>query len=239
MSAAVIARAMSPRGEIVLRRRPWDGELELRVNGVFAMDTRESTTERALATLGLDEVVQSRDALDAAALTVLVGGLGLGFTLRQLAASPLVARLVVAEIEPALVAWHRAGLVPRGAEILDDPRVTVVVADVRDVLADQPPRSLDLMVLDVDNGPGFLVYDANAALYRDEFLAECRGRLAPAGRLVVWSGHPAPDLHNALERVFGSAASHATAVSLGSRADHYYVYVAPARQEEAPAWSAR
>jgi spermidine synthase len=121
-----LARAQSERGELVLRRRQ-HGFLELRANGVFVMDTAETTSERALAT----EALARHD--DPA--VVLVGGLGLGFTLAEVLADLRVRRVVVAEIEPALVGWLRDGTVPHGPALLADPRVEVVVGDVAETLA--------------------------------------------------------------------------------------------------------
>ena len=193
-----IARAESPRGEVVLRRRSRDGALELRVNGVFVMDSRVTVSERGLATLALARLAQARSAKTAGPVSVLIGGLGLGYTLVEFAASPMVGDVVVAEIEPALVDWHASGLVPHTVEIMRSPAVRVVVRDVREVVAAQPAGSLDAIVLDVDNGPGFLVYGDNAPIYRPEFLARCREALADEGVLVVWSAAPASELQDAL-----------------------------------------
>src|SRR4051812_4530482 len=100
MPDTTIARAESSRGEVVLRRRERDGALELRVNGVFVMDDQETSTERALASLALDAATgngpQNRDRHRA--LRVLVGGLGLGYTLAAFLESPDVASILVAEI---------------------------------------------------------------------------------------------------------------------------------------------
>ena len=135
-----------------LRRRD-DGALELRVNGVFVMDDVETSSEQALA----------RTVIALGASEILVGGLGLGYTLRALLASPQVSRVVVAELHPEIVGWMRDGTIP-GAELLTDERTHVVVGDVRDVVEAQSPASLDAVVLDVDNGPDFLVHDDNAAV---------------------------------------------------------------------------
>src|SRR5699024_10464448 len=97
------------------RTRP-DGAVELRVNGLFVMDDEETTSARALARTGL--------ALAPHARRVLVGGLGLGFTLREVLRAPGVEDLVVAEIEPPVVDWMRHGRIP-GGDLLDDPRVEV------------------------------------------------------------------------------------------------------------------
>ena len=112
-----VARAESERGELVLRQRTEpDGSttLELRANGVFVMDTRETSSERALAREAL--------ARHEAPGSVLVGGLGLGFTLAEVLADPRVRRVVVAEIEPALVGWLRDGTVPHGPGLARRPQ---------------------------------------------------------------------------------------------------------------------
>ncbi|MGC4940541.1 spermidine synthase [Kribbella sp. DT2] len=204
-----VARAVSERGELVLRRRAGDGALELRVNGVFVMDDQETSSEELLAEV----------ALSGKPSRVLVGGLGLGYTVRALLASAAVREIVVAEIEPALVEWMRAGLVP---SVLDDPRVEVAVGDVRDVVAGS--GAYDAILLDVDNGPDFLVYDANAAIYTDGFLGVCRSRLRPGGVLTVWSSSASAALEGAIGNVFGSCVVSPVPVSLQGRDETYYVY---------------
>ena len=165
-----VARADSERGELVLRRR--DGDvLELRANGVFVMDTAETTSERELARRSLALVTEPRH--------VLVGGLGLGFTLAEVLADPRVERVTVVEIEPALVGWLRDGTVPHGPGLLADPRVEVVVDDVADAIEQAEEAAYDVVLLDVDNGPGNLVHDANAALYDDRLLAATRRAMRP------------------------------------------------------------
>jgi spermidine synthase len=212
-----VARASSPRGELVLRRRE-DGHLELRANGVFVMDTLEHSSERALAGRALA-------LTDGHGLRVLVGGLGLGFTLGAVLADPRVARCAVVEIEPDLVGWLRDGTVPHGPALLADPRVVVQVADVADVLR-SAAASYDLVLLDVDNGPGHLVHDANAALYAPPALTAARSALARGGRLVVWSAAPAPELDGALREVFGNTAEHPYGAPGHGRVGQYFLYSA-------------
>ncbi|MDN4160147.1 hypothetical protein [Nocardioides abyssi] len=217
----VVARAESERGELVLReRRSPHGptSLELRANGVFVMDTLETSTERALAAAALVLVEHPR--------AVLVGGLGLGFTLHEVLADSRVERCAVVEIEEALVGWVRDGTVPHGPALLADERVQVVVADVAVALAEARPAAYDLVLLDVDNGPGYLVHDANAAIYREPFLATVRAVLRPGGVLVVWSAAEAPELAEAMAGVFGAAEAHPHAVRLQDRDEHYWLYVA-------------
>ncbi|MET9271001.1 hypothetical protein [Kribbella sp. NPDC003557] len=210
---AEIARGHSERGELVLRRREDDGALELRVNGVFVMDDRETSSEELLASAAL-EAVRHPDR-------VLVGGLGLGYTVRALLTDDRLGQVVVAEIEPDLVAWMRSGLVP---SVLDDPRVAVVVGDVRAVVADLPDASVDAILLDVDNGPDFLVYNENSTIYTSGFLTTCRARLRAGGVLTVWSSSESPALEAAVTAVFGSCDVKPVPVTLQGRDELYYVY---------------
>lgn len=212
-----IARAASERGELVLRRR-YDGTLELRANGVFVMDTAETSTERALATRAL--------ALVERPAQVLVGGLGLGFTLEAVLADERVQRCTVVEIEPALAGWLRDGTVPHGPALLADPRADVVVADVAVALRQSAPAAYDLVLLDVDNGPGYLVHDANAGLYEAPALTDARRAARPGGQVVVWSAAEAPELAATMRRVFGEVEELPYAVKLQTREETYWLYAA-------------
>ncbi|QWZ10367.1 hypothetical protein KRR39_00670 [Nocardioides panacis] len=222
MGYAEVARALSGRGEVVLRERDGDADgapvLELRVNGVFVMDSQETRTERALATAALDRVPAPHD--------VLVGGLGLGYTAQAVLADDRVRRLVVVELEEALVGWMRDGTVPHGPALLADDRLQVLVADVRRAVEDARPTSYDLVLLDVDNGPDFLVHDANAELYRAAFLRAARAALRPGGALVVWSAAASPALQAALTDVFGAVEPVPLAVRLQAREETYWLYLA-------------
>jgi spermidine synthase len=216
-----IARAESERGELVLRERRDENAptaLELRANGVFVMDTLETSTEHALAESALAQVADPK--------RVVVAGLGLGFTMHAVLADSRVEKCAVVEIEQSLVDWMRDGTIPHGPALLADERVTLVVADIALALAEAPPASYDLVLLDVDNGPGYLVHDANAALYREPFLRSARDALRPGGALAIWSAAEAPDLVELLDRVFDSADGHAHDVLLQDRDEHYWLYVA-------------
>lgn len=207
-----VARADSERGELVLRRRE-DGALELRVNGVFVMDDQETSSEEMLASAAL-QAVRRPDC-------VMVGGLGLGYTVRALLADSRLGEVVVAEIEPVLVEWMRSGLVP---SVLDDPRVSVVVGDVRAVVTELPDASVDAILLDVDNGPDFLVYKENSAIYSSSFLAVCRSKLRDGGVLTVWSSSASAALGAAVSTVFGACKVTPVPVQLQGRDETYYVY---------------
>ncbi len=222
MESVEIARAETERGDVVLRRRTSETAadvVELRVNGVFVMDTAETTSEIELAAQALDLVD------DPAA--VLIGGLGLGFTLQRVLADTRVQRAVVVEIEEPLIDWMRNGTVPHGPGVLADARATVVNADIAMAVA-EARSSYDLVLLDVDNGPGYLVHEANEAVYQTQFLHRCRQVLAPGGVLVIWSANAAPDLLAAMREVFGHAEEQAHDVLLQERPEHYFLYLARA-----------
>lgn len=221
MTYETVARETTPRGEVVLRRDP-AGALELRVNGVFVMDTVRTATEEALAGVVLERLAEPS--------RVLVGGLGLGFTVRRLLADPRVRSVVVAEIESPVAGWMRDGTVPHGPAVLADPRVELRVADVRDVVAtlvdvSGAAESLDAVLLDVDNGPDGLVHDANTAVYGPAFLAACGRVLRPAGLLAIWSATRSGDLEAALRASLDGVERLPYPVDLDGRAEEYSVYL--------------
>lgn len=221
MDHVEIARAETPRGEVVLRERRAENTptiLELRVNGVFVMDTLETATERALARAAL--------ALVDRPARVLVGGLGLGFTMHEVLADSRVEACTVVEIEQAVVDWMRDGTVEHGPKMLADERVSVVVADVAVALAEAGEAAYDLVLLDVDNGPDHLVHDANEALYKQPFLEAARR--TTAGALAIWSAAEAPQLRAAMESVFGNAVAEPYDVRLGDRDERYWLYLSRA-----------
>ncbi len=187
-----IAVASTPRGEIALRERTaTDGSVvhELIVAGVFAMDSVDTSTEIALAERSLEGV----DAPD----RVLVGGLGLGFTSWQVLKDSRVREVHVAEIEEDLVQWARLGLTPTLGVLARHPRVTLHARDVAAVLAgdvEEAPGSWDLVLLDVDNGPSFLVHEGNERLYSAEALRQALSVVAKGGTLAVWAAQREPGL---------------------------------------------
>jgi spermidine synthase len=214
-----LAREDTPHGEVALRRR--GAVLELVVDGAFAMDSAHTATEETLATLALGR--------HRAPSRVLVGGLGLGFTTRAVLTDPRVAHLDVVELAAPIVRWAREGLVPELAG-LEGARCELHVADVADVLAGRggPGGPWDVVLLDVDNGPGFLVHAGNAELYRAPAFDRARSALAPAGVLVVWSSHRAPELLDAMDEVAGDGdevSEELLAVSRDGRVLDYALYV--------------
>ncbi|HYP45216.1 MAG TPA: hypothetical protein VEQ66_08485 [Propionibacteriaceae bacterium] len=218
---STLGRAVGARGEVVLRRRlNQTGTVdELIVNGAFAMDSTETTSERELARLALH-----RGRPDA---RLLVGGLGLGYTAYEALRLP-VGHIDVVELEPALVEWAHAGLTPTLGLLAQDPRVTLVVGDIATVLLNESiagsHSGWDAIVLDVDNGPDFLVHTENASLYGHRLLATAYGRLAAGGRLAIWCQGPSPALTSALQAVAPTVQEKLVPVTRGTRRLCYAIY---------------
>jgi spermidine synthase len=193
--------------------------IELIVDGVFAMDSAHTATEQALATRALA-------ALPDRPLDIVVGGLGLGYTCAALLEDPRVRHLVVIELHAAIVEWVRAGLVPSARGLLDDPRVQVEIADVLDAVPALPAAGADAVLLDVDNGPDFLVHPGNAPVYAAPFLAAAARSLRPGGVLGVWSADPSPPLAALLEQVHGPCEEVLLPVERDGRRFSYALYLA-------------
>ena len=145
------------------------------------MSSRMSGSEVALATMALARLRAPASA------HVLVGGYGMGFTLRALLGGlGPGGRATVAELVPGIIDWARGPMRDLAAGCLDDPRVAVVIDDVGAVIA-RGPRTYDAILLDVDNGPDGLTRQGNDALYTARGLASARAALRPGGVLAVWS----------------------------------------------------
>lgn len=175
-------RARVPGGD-ELRLMQRGAEFSIMTGTTELMNSRLSGSEQALATLPLARLA------DRAAPTVLIGGLGMGFTLRAVQAARPDAIVTVAELVPAVVRWARGPLAPLFAGSLDGPRVTIAEADVGELIRGTR-GAWDAILLDVDNGPDGLSRKGNDALYAAGGLRAAFAALAPGGSLAVWSAAP-------------------------------------------------
>lgn len=173
-----IAEAKMGPSTLSLRQR--GDEFMVLVDGRSLMGSRQHGSEEALAQTGCER-------LPSISPTVLVGGLGFGFTLRAaLDALPPHAEVVVAELSPAMVEWNQGVLADLAGRPLEDPRVVLEIADVSKVVKTKAER-FDVILLDVDNGPFAISQPNNADLYDLVGLSYLYRALKPKGRLVVWS----------------------------------------------------
>ena len=194
-----------------LHRRD-DGALELRVNGVFVMDDRETSTERSMV----------RAVLADRPTNVLVGGLGLGYMVREFLTDSRIVAVTVAEIEPQIVEWMREGAIPAD-DLLSDPRLAIEIGDVQDIVAAASNHSFDAIVLDVDNGPDFLVDAANSAVYEAPFVEVCARKIRAGGQLCIWSQADSPALRMVLAEHFRVVEADAIPVRLQGRDEAYWI----------------
>lgn len=175
----LLGEALTPDGNaMTLTRR--GSEYMIMADGKDLMSSRMKGSEEALASIGCDRARKLEGPC------VLVGGLGMGFTLRStLDVLPPDATVVVAELMPAVVDWNRGPLGPLAKHPLEDKRVRVEVGDVALLLRES--GRFDAVLLDVDNGPVAFTQTANAGLYDNAGLTMMRAALRPAGVLAVWS----------------------------------------------------
>ncbi len=159
-----------------------NNEFGIQVDGLELMSTEARSSEEALARLSC------RHLADRPGAQILIGGLGIGFTLRAaLDSLPADARVIVIEVVEAVVDWNRRYLRDHNGDPLSDPRVTVVVSDIVRWLREST-EMFDAILLDVDNGPEQLAFASNESLYTSDGLKMLEARLKPTGVLAVWSG---------------------------------------------------
>lgn len=178
-----LAEARTPDG-LRLSLHEHDGRYSIRIDGEILMDSSANASETLLGELAVKRPLASMTR----APRVLIGGLGLGFTLRRvLEGLGPAAKVTVAELMPAVVEWNRTYLTDLNGELVDDPRVTMVTCDVADFFESFRRIRYDAILLDVDNGPVAMVQRENRQLYSREGIARIAASLRPGGRVAIWS----------------------------------------------------
>ena len=176
--------ARVPGADVQLRLMQRGAEFSMRLGQNELMSSRLSGSEEALATLACRRIEAVKSP------HLLIGGLGMGYTLRAaLAVLGSDARIMVAELVPAVIAWARGPMADIFGDSLSDPRASIRSADVIEVIQSHP-SAFDAILLDVDNGPEGLIRKANDALYDIKGLEAIRRSLRPGGVAAVWSSGP-------------------------------------------------
>lgn len=202
----------TPMGELILRRRTQLSlgieVYEVKLGDEFLMSSLFTAGEIALAKLGLA-------GLGSGPLDVVVGGLGLGYTARAVLDHPGVRSLLVVEALPAVIEWHRRGLVPLGAGLTSDPRCTFLNADFfAQVNTDaidpgRPGRRFDAILADIDHSPSAVLHPRHGAFYARAGLRRLTAHLQPQGTFGLWSNDPPDDaFRTELAAVFASVEAH-------------------------------
>jgi len=159
-----------------------DGSFGICLNGQELMNTRATYSELMLGSLGME--ILDKNAPN----RVLIGGLGLGYTLKSvLDASGDASRIEVAELLPDMVEWNRTHLKSVNGVLLEDPRVQITSKDVQEILLEAEPETYDAIMLDIDNGPVAMVQSGNRSLYSRKGIHSILRALKRTGRLAVWS----------------------------------------------------
>ena len=198
-----------------------DGEYFLKLNGRQLMSTTSTTSELMLAQLPCKGLASRADAC------VLIGGLGLGYSLRR--ALELVgptARVEVAELLPDVVAWNREFLRDVNGALLDDPRVKVIVGDVFDVIRRAKNGCYDAILLDVDNGPTSFVQAKNSRLYDRRGFGLISRTLKPGGKVAFWSACEEPGFIQSLSAAGFRAEAVPVKANEHAKRDAHVIYVA-------------
>lgn len=222
-----IASTRTPDGaEMALFRHGTD--FAIFVNGYELMHSRRHASELELARLGCAHLAGRR------APVVLVGGLGMGYTLRQtLDLLGPEARVVVAELLAAVIEWNQKYLGPLNDHPLEDRRVEVAGGDIVDLIASARER-FDAILLDIDNGPGAISAAGNQRLYGYKGLAACRRALRAQGCLAVWSAEPSKAFEQLLGRCDFAVRRYRVPAYPGSKALAHFVWVASQNEDHLP-----
>lgn len=211
--------ARTPDGKQELRLKRRGSEFSIMLGSNELMNSRLSGSEQALARLSLEKL-DRRDRIH-----VLVGGLGMGFTLRAaLAELGSDAKVTVAELVPAVIAWAKGPMSGIFDGCLDDARVTVRQSDVGRLI-DAARQEFDAILLDVDNGPEGLTQDSNDTLYGFAGLKAARTALKPGGVLAVWSSGPDRGFTRRLQQS-GFSAEALTVRAHGKRGAKHTIWLA-------------
>jgi spermidine synthase len=175
-----------------------DGKIYLKYNGFELMSTALTFSEQMLADVGCQSLLEGNPSRPAHP-KILIGGLGLGFTLKrtlELVGRP--ATVDVAELMPPLIEWNRTQLVEFNGPLLEDTRTVIIQGDLFDIVSNKQPGSYDALLLDIDNTPDDLITAGNSRLYSAGFLDKLRNVITPQGCIAYWLSEPAPKFKKCL-----------------------------------------
>lgn len=199
-----------------------DGSFCIRVNGQQLMHSKVATSELLLGTLACEKHGQEDQQPK-----ILIGGLGLGFTLKSvLEATGSQAKVHVAELFPEIVEWNRTFLKGLNGECLEDLRTEILIGDVRAIIVKAANSPYDAIALDIDNETTAMVDDKNHQLYHDGGIRQIWRALKPGGRAAVWLAAPDPIIERRLKKAGFNVKAVPAKVNASSRREAYMIYLA-------------
>jgi spermidine synthase len=208
MKVEELAYHQTPLGELTLRRRTEvrlenTEVFEVKLGDEYLMSSLFTESERQLAHLGLGGLEGELD--------VVVGGLGLGYTAAGVLENKRVRSLLVIDLFPEVIDWHKNKLVPMGEVLSEDERCEMRQGDFFDLALRgfDNSRQFDAVLLDIDHSPKHFLDEKNGSFYTAEGLEALRGQLKPGGAFALWSNDPVDEKFTGhLESIFGSAAAY-------------------------------
>ncbi len=203
-----------------------DGKFYLKYNGFELMSTALTFSEEMLAEVGCKKLYEGKSTRPKHP-KILIGGLGLGFTLKrtlELVGKP--ATVEVAELMPPLIEWNRTFLVEHNGPLLEDPRTKITQGDLFDIISSKKKGSYDALLLDIDNTPDDLITAGNSRLYSPGFLAKIRSILTPDGCVAYWLSEPAPKFKKCLIKAGFHVEAYAAKSHEKSKRARHCIYMA-------------
>ena len=198
----ILSRVMTPRGELQLQQRLGSDEqskpvYEIIYNGVFLMASYNELSEKRLATLAIEPLASERQDI-----RVLVGGLGIGYTLRAALDCEGVKAVDVVEIEEYIIRWARSFFRELNGYACSDMRVNLIEMDLGDYVL-KTEKTYDAIIFDIDNGPTWLSLASNERLYEKPNLRRIKKLLGDNGVFAVWAAQKCAAFQQRLEDIFG------------------------------------
>ena len=203
-----------------------DGDFCIRVNGQQLMHSAVTASELQLGSLGCERHAGKKG------LRILIGGLGLGFTLKSvLQCAGRTDSVHVAELFPEIVAWNRTFLAGLNGKLLDDTRVKVLIEDVKAVIRRSARTPYDVIILDIDNGTTAMVMTENNELYSQRGMDVIASALKPGGRAAVWSACPDASIEKRLKKAGFEVQALPAKLYPSAKRSTYMIYVADKAEE--------
>jgi len=198
----ILSRVTTPHGELQLQRWTETDEkgqpvYEVVFNGVFLMASYNELSEKALATLAIEPLTSDRQDL-----RILIGGLGIGYSLRATLDDDRIQAVDVVEIDEHIIRWSKGVFSKQNHHACSDSRVHVIQMDLGDYIT-QTDKIYDAIILDIDNGPTWLALASNQRLYEKPALHKFRALLRDDGVFTIWAAHQCAPFQTRLEQVFG------------------------------------